>query len=133
MNKSWENQLVTVTLYEKLGAAAGIRMLLDEILEKLSMNPTLKPRLLSCLEGHDRLTEIKQQVLMFISARSGGPDAGHGHSNTESLCALNISDTEYSEAVEDIVAAMKARGYDDATRSEILAILSYMKADIVPS
>jgi len=133
MTGALENQLSSVTLYERLGASAGIRALVDAAFDVLSHNPTLTPRFLALVQSADRLDDIKQQVCIFASARSGGPVEVAGHSMTKALCALNISDAEYRAAVEDIVATMTTRGYDDRTRSEVLAILNFMKADIVPS
>ena len=133
MTSSIENQLGSVTLYERLGASAGIRTLVDEAVDVLLKNPTLQLRFLTCLERRGSLADIKQQVCVFVSARSGGPDIDQGRRMTEALCGLNIEDAEYSAAVKDIISTMATCGYDDSTRSEVLAILSFMKADIVPA
>lgn len=131
MTRLIESQFGNVTLYEKLGASAGIRTLVDETVDELSQNPTLEARFAPCLEGQKGLGKIKQQVCEFVSARTGGPDISRIRDMTDALCKMSLSEAEYSAAVAEINASMTMRGYDAATRSEVVAILNFMKADIV--
>lgn len=131
MTASMLDQLVKVSLYEKLGASAGIRKLVDEIVDAQVRNPVIKARFQPSLQRQGGLAEIKRQTCLFFSGRIGGPDACPDRSMINALRAMRISNAEYMAALDDITATMARHGYDQATRSEVLAVLTFLKADIV--
>lgn len=70
MTGALENQLSSVTLYERLGASAWIRSLVNAAFDVLSHNPTLTPRFLALMQSADRLDDIKcMNALHLTGAR----------------------------------------------------------------
>ncbi|SEO16895.1 hemoglobin [Salinihabitans flavidus] len=131
MTDTTVDQLVNVTLYHRLGASAGIRRLVDGIVDAHLRNPTIKARFLPYLECPERVAEIKHQTCMFFSAECGGSDIYRGRSMAETHRGMNISEAEYEAAVDDIIATMTEQGHDEASRTEVRSMLNSLKDDIV--
>jgi len=131
MDTSVAEKLNSVTLYERLGGAAGIERLVHEIVEAHMRNPLIKPRFLPYREEPERLAKIKQHLCTFFAAGAGGPDAYEGRSMPEAHRGMNISEAEYMAATDDILATMESLGHDAAARNEVLAIVYSLKGEIM--
>jgi len=124
-------ELSTVTLYERLGGASGVRRLVDEIVEAHMRNPVIKARFLPYREDPDRLDATKQQLCAFFAAGSGGPESYTGRSMPEAHRGMNIGEAEYMAATDDILSVMESHGYDPDVRKDVLAIVYALKDDIM--
>lgn len=131
MQTSVAEQLTRVTLYERLGAKAGIEALVDAVVEAHMHNDTIRARFLPYREDPERLAELKQHLCAFFAAGAGGPDDYSGRTMPEAHRGMNVSDAEYMAATDDILAAMERHGHDEATRKEVLAILYSLRGQIV--
>ncbi len=125
------DRLTTVTLYERLGASAGIRRIVDGMVEAHLQNPVIKARFLPYLEQPERVEEIKHQTCRFFEAHADGPGGYEGRGMVEAHRGMNIDEAEYMAAMDDILGTMKSLGHAEATRNEIAAILYAMKDDII--
>ncbi|WP_422072471.1 group I truncated hemoglobin [Tranquillimonas rosea] len=125
------DQLSTVTLYERFGGAAGIRSLVDGIVEAHLRNPVIKARFLPYLEQPERVAEIKRHTCAFFSEGSCGPDFYRGRSMAEAHRGMEISDAEYTAATEDVLATFATRGHGETTRADVRDILEGLRPDIV--
>lgn len=131
MSASIAEQLNTVTLYERLGGSAGIRRIVDGMVDKHLHNPAIKPRFIPYIDQPERVEKIKQHYCTLFEELSNGPGAYDGRSMVETHRGMNIDETEYMAAMDDILETMKSLGHSEDTRNEITAILYALKDDII--
>jgi hemoglobin len=124
-------QLSRVSLYERLGASAGIRRIVDGMVDAHLKNPVIQARFRPYLEDPDRVEEIKHHICKFFEARSDGPDAYRGRSMAEAHRGMNIDEAEYMAAIDDILGTMHRLGHGEETRNEVLATLYGVKEAII--
>ncbi len=122
--------LERVTLYERLGGAAGIRRIVDGTVAAHMENPVIGHRFQPYADRPDQVEEIKQHTCDFFAAGSGGPDNYSGRNMTEAHRGMEIDGAEYDAAAEDILNTMKALNYDTQTRADVSAILQSLKPEI---
>lgn len=123
--------ICTATLHQRLGGDAGIRRIVDGMVDAHLRNPVLKARFLPYLETPDRVEEIKRQIVAHLAAASGGPDPYKGRSMADAHRGMNIDEAEYVAAIDDVLTAMEDLGHDGATRDEVLALLYPLKSEIL--
>ncbi|SFE64946.1 group I truncated hemoglobin [Roseivivax sediminis] len=131
MTTSAAEQLSTVSLYERLGGSTGIRRIVDGMVDAHLDNPAIKPRFTPYLDQPDRVEKIKQHYCTLFEELSNGPGAYDGRSMHETHRGMNIDETEYIAAMDDILETMKSLGHAEDTRKEIAAMLYALKDDIV--
>lgn len=119
------------SLYERLGAAAGIAVLVDDIVDAHMRNPVIKARFLPYLERPEHMSEVKKHLRDFLGAGSGGPERYTGRSMPESHRGMNISEAEYMAALDDILSVLDRHGIDEHTRKDVLAIAYGLKGEIL--
>lgn len=130
MPQSLAEDLSTVTLYERLGGAAGIRRIVDGAVAAHMDTPLIGRRFQPYADRPERVEEIKQHTCDFFAVGSGGPGTYTGRSMTEAHRGMKIDDAEYDAAADDILKTMKALNYDADTRAEVGAILDTLKPEI---
>jgi len=131
MHTTLAQEFATVTLYERLGGAAGVRSLIDGIIENHMSNPAIRARFLPYREDPERLETAKRHLCDFFAAGSGGPDRYEGRSMPEAHRGMNVSEREYMAATDDILDVMARHGHDEETRNEVLAIVWSLKDQII--
>ncbi|SDN79294.1 hemoglobin [Lutimaribacter pacificus] len=131
MQQSLAQNLTNVTLFERLGGAAGIRRIVDGAVAAHMQNPAIKARFLPYEDRPERVEEIKQHTCDFFAAGSGGPDRYQGRDMAEAHRDMDIDAAEYDAAADDILGTMDSLNYDEKTREEVHAILRSLKPDIV--
>ena len=119
------------SLYERLGSAAGIARLVDDIVEAHMNNPVIQARFLPYTREPERLAVVKQHLRTFFAMGSGGPEKYEGRDMRTTHTGMNVSDQEYMAAVDDILASMSKHGMNEATRNEVLAIAWSLKGEII--
>ena len=119
------------SLYERLGASAGIAALVEDIVAAHMANPTIRARFLPYAADPDRLRVIKQHLCAFLEAGSGGPARYSGRSMPDAHRGMNISAGEYMAAIDDILEVLRKHRIDEQTQKDVLAIAYSLKADIV--
>lgn len=118
-------------LYERLGASAGVKALVDDVVEAHMNNPVIKARFLPYRDDPDNLAAVKQQLCDFFCAGSGGPETYTGRSMAQAHRGMNISAEEYLAATDDIMATLTAHDIDEQTRNDVLAIAYALKDEIM--
>ena len=131
MTATLGEQLSTVSLYERLGGAAGIRALVDGIVDAHLANPIIGARFRPYLDRPEEVAEIKRHTCAFLSEGSGGPDTYRGRSMAEAHRGMGITDAEYAAATDDILATLARHGHDAATQAEMRAMLDALRDEIV--
>jgi len=119
------------SLYERLGGAAGISALVDDVVDAHMKNPAIMVRFLPYLDDPENLAAIKRHTCDFFGMGSGGPEQYGGRSMTDAHRGMNISEAEYMAAIDDILGALDRRSVDAQTRGDVLAIAYSLKDGII--
>lgn len=117
MTTSVMEKIGTVMLYERLGASAGIRQIVDGMVDAHLENPVIKARFLPYLEQPERVEQIKHQICKFFEAQAGGPSRYAGRSMVEAHRGMNIDEAEYMAAMDDLLGTLESLGHPDDTHA----------------
>lgn len=116
----------TASLFERLGGAEGIRAISSDVVDRHCINPLIRQRFHA-----SEPDTLKKLVADFFIAGSGGPDNYEGRDMRTAHQGMNLNERELVAAIDDVLAAIDARGVDPSTRNEVLAILYSFKDEIL--
>ena len=119
------------SLYQRLGGAAGIAQAVEDTIEAHMNNPVISARFRPYREKPAELESAKAHLRNFFGMGSGGPEQYTGRSMAEAHRGMNISETEYMAAIDDILATLDKHGADEQTRKDVLAIAYGLKDEIM--
>lgn len=119
------------SLYERLGSAEGISVLVDQIVEEHMKNPHISARFLPYLKKPEALAVVKQHTREFFASGSGGSEIYTGKDMKTTHEGMNISPAEYMYVMDDIMIVLDRNGIDEDSRNDVLAILYSLKGMIV--
>lgn len=119
------------SLYEKLGGKEGITAIVDDIVAAHMVNPTIKERFLPYTEDPENLKKIKGHLVDFICAGSGGDESYKGREMDATHRGMNINETEYMAAVDDIMKTLDQHGVSEEGKKDMLYIAYSLKDQIV--
>jgi hemoglobin len=119
------------SLYERLGGASGISSIVDDIVDNHMKNPKVKNRYVLMAQDPERKEKVKKHVRDFFGAGSGGPEEYTGMDMVTTHTGMNISEEEYVEVLDDIMAALDKNQVEESARNEVLAISWSLKNQIV--
>lgn len=122
-----ENQ----SLFKRLGGSPGIAALVDDVVARHLANPAIGVRFRPVADDPEKFATAKKHLCAFFEMGSGGPAHYTGRSMRDAHRGMNVSEAEYMAAIDDILDALKARGADEATQKDVLAIAYSLKGDIV--
>jgi hemoglobin len=128
---SMQHTAETRSLYDRLGRAEGIAVLVDDIVALHMQHPTIRARFLPLQDDPARLRDVKQHLCRFLAAGSGGPEQYTGRSMVDAHRGMNISEAEYMAALDDILETLERHGIDEQTRKDVLAIGFSLKREIL--
>ncbi len=118
---------MTTTLYERLGGADGIAILVDDTMAAHLKNPLVKTR----FEGIKDMEHAKRMARQFFSAGAGGPETYTGKDMLTAHKGMNISEQEYLAVMDDIIGAMEKNNLSEDARKDVIAILYSLKGAII--
>lgn len=119
------------SLYERLGQSSGIARLVDSIVAAHLENPRIRARFLPYLDDADRMERIKGHLCAFLEAGSGGQRAYTGRTMGDAHRGMNINETEFVAALDDILGVLRQHGIDEQTQKDVLAIAYSLKDEIL--
>lgn len=131
MSMSLGQELNTVTLFERLGGAVGVRRIVDGAIEAHMCNPVIRERFVPYEDRPEYVEKVKQHTCDFFAAGSGGPDIYRGRSMAEAHRGMNITAAEYEAACDDILKTMDTLNYDRETCAMVREILASLGEDIL--
>ncbi len=115
------------SLYERLGSAAGIKKLANDIAENHLKNDLIKTR----FEIIEDMDAVKNLVFEFICAGTGGPQTYTGKGMLGAHTGMNISEQEFIAVIDDILKAMDQNNLGEREKNEMLAIGYSLKDEII--
>lgn len=119
------------TLYDRLGRAEGIATIVDDVVDAHMQNPVLSPRFLPYKDQSEKLAIVKGHFCAFLGAGSGGPETYTGRDMVTAHKGMNISESEYMAALDDIIMVLDRHEIDEQTKKDMLYIAFSLKKDIV--
>lgn len=113
-------------LYQRLGGAERIASIIDNALDRHAVNAVLAPR----FRGKD-LAKLKKLGTQFVCAGIGGPQAYEGRDLRSAHAGMNVSEQEFLETMDDIVASLNDHSVGAQEINEVVAILYSLKGDVL--
>ena len=122
------------TLYERLGGVYAIASVVDDLLERVSVNEVLNANP-AINEARMRVSKpgLKFHVTAMVCQAAGGPEQYTGRSNKESHLHLNITEEEWEVFTTDFQDTLDKFQVPEKEQDELLAIVESTKGDIVIS
>lgn len=113
-------------LYEQFGGRPGIEALVEELLVRV-----LEDERIAAQFAEVDLVNLGDRLVEQICFEVGGPCEYTGRTMAESHQGLAITEADFNALVEDLMAAMDARGIPRRAQNRLLARLAPMHRDIV--
>lgn len=118
---------MSTSLYDRLGGAAGISALVEDIVAAHLTNPAVQAR----FQNVNDLAHLKKMAREFFGAGSGGPEPYTGKDMRTAHRGMNISEQEYLAVMDDIMGVLDKHQIDEVTKKDVLAILYSLKGEII--
>lgn len=119
------------TIFEKLGGAEGVSLLVDDIVAKHLENENIKKYFEPVKNNPEHFKMFKNNVKDFLSAGTGGDVEYKGRDMQNAHAHLNISERDFLDAIDDILFVLDKHKVDRASRNELLATLYSMKDAVI--
>lgn len=123
-----ENQ----SLYERLGGVIKITEFVDNLVDRVNMDPVIQANP-NMEEAHHRFPKevTKFQVTLMVCDVTGGPYTYVGRTLEESHKHLNITPREWEAFVDDVADSLDICGVPRREKEEVLAIVESTREDCV--
>ena len=115
------------SLYDRLGGAAGISAIVDDVIAAHLANPVVAPRY-SNVKDMEHTRRVSRE---FFCAGAGGPEKYTGRDMRAAHKGMNVSEQEFLAVVDDVMGVLGRHGIDPTTQKDVLAILYGFKNEIV--
>jgi len=129
--KEEPKEIVEKTIYEKLGGAEGISVIVDDIVEEHIKNDHIKHYFIPLKENPEYFNQFKQHVKDFLASGTGGKEEYKGRDMSSTHKGLNLSEADFLHAIDDILLVLDTHKIDRNSRNEILATLYSMKWSVI--
>lgn len=117
------------SLYERVGGYDVIAATVDDFLARLNADPQLQPLFVgvSATSG----PRIRQHIVDFVCAETGGPCAYHGRSMADAHAGMPITDEHFEATVGHMGDALRAQGVGGSEVEELVDWLRSLRSDFV--
>ena len=119
------------SIYEKLGGEEGVSGIVEDIVAKHLENENIKHYFINLQENSDYFNQFKQHVKDFLVTGTGGPANYQGRDMQSAHNGLNLSESDFLEALDDILFVLDNHKVDRVSRNELLATLYAMKDAVI--
>lgn len=115
-------------LFDRLGGRDGLHDLMKQVVANHYENPVVGTRF-----EHAEMTreELLESAHEFFCTGLSGVETYEGQPLADAHRGMNITEQEFVEVIDDIIAAMEAKGIGELEQAEALRILWGMKPDVV--
>ena len=114
------------TLYESLGAKAGVAAISDALIDRVASDPVFGRSF-----ADTNLARIKKLLAEQICDLSGGPCHYSGDPMRQVHAGHHISEAEFYHMVDTLRAILKERHVSVSASNALLRLLAPMKRDVV--
>ena len=116
----------TRSLYERLGGAPAIEVVVDELYRRILDDPELVP-----FFARVNLRSQKGRMRAFVSMATGGPNEYRGRNMQTAHCRHAIQDHHFDLVAGHLIAALASAGADPVAADELVAAVALLRDDIV--
>jgi len=131
INEMVETTPVTLSLYDRLGAAEGISSIVDDIFITHMANPIVSVQFAYLAKNPEKLEMFKQYTREFLGAGTGGTETYTGHDVTTVHKGMNVTETEFLAAIDDILLVLDNHNVSEQTKKDMLYILYSFKSQVI--
>ena len=117
------------TLYKRLGGYDAIAAVTDDFLGRLLADPRFTKFFVGA--SNDSKARIRQHVVDQLCNATGGPCLYTGRTMKQAHAGLGITEEEWNASVQLLIASLDKFKVPEAEKTELLAIASSLKGDIV--
>ena len=117
------------TLYKRLGGYDAVAAVTDDFLGRLVTDPQLGRFFKGA--STDSQKKIRQHIVDFLCAATGGPCAYIGRDMKTAHTGLHITEDDWSITVKHLVATLDKFKVPEKEKAEVLEAISSLKSNIV--
>jgi hemoglobin len=117
------------SLYQRLGGYDALAAVTDDFITHLATDPQLG-RFFTGLNT-DSKTKVRQHVVDFLCAATGGPCKYTGRDMKTAHTGLNISEADWDTSVKYLAGTLDKFKVPQQEKNEVLSAISGLKGDIV--
>jgi hemoglobin len=117
------------TLYQRLGGYDAIAAVSDDFIARLASGKLLSRFVVGL--SVDSQKKLRQHLVDFLCNATGGPCLYLGRDMKTVHTGLGITEADWKEGVDDLVATLAKFKVPDREKSEVLGAVSGLKKDIV--
>ena len=116
----------TTSLYDRLGGKPAITAVVDQFVANVAADSRINARFATT-----DIPKLKGYLVDQLCGATGGPCTYKGRSMKTIHAGMRITNDEFNALVQDLVAALDKFNVPLKEKSDLLALLSPMKQDIV--
>src|SRR5262249_26096951 len=124
------------TLWDKLGGEQNVRKVVDDFVGMAATDPKVNffrtPEAAKNVTP-DQVKALKEQLIDFISDKTGGPRKYTGKSMKAAHKGMMITDEEFNALAADLKKALEKNGAKDEDVKAVLGAVEGTRKDIVES
>lgn len=119
------------SLYSRLGRRQGLMKVLDDFLANAQSDSRVSRLFADAAQDPKRIEAFKNSVYSQICQASGGRCKYKGRETDAAQKEIKITDAQFNALAENLAKALDKNGVGAKEKSELLAIFSPMKSEIV--
>jgi hemoglobin len=116
------------SLFARLGGRDGITKVVNDVMTNHMANPVISTRF---AHAQQTVEAMAQHAVEFFCTGLTGVDTYAGRPLAKAHAGMNISEQEFIEVLDDILAALAKNGIGEPEQGEVLKILYGMKGDVI--
>ena len=124
-------EVVTESLYQRLGGYDAIAAATDDLLARLQSDPQLRDYWKGASTNNQR--KARQLIVDFMAEAAGGPVYYTGRDMKTSHVGMHIVASDWEAFMRHAAATLDHLAVEDREKAEVLAFFASLKDDVVES
>jgi hemoglobin len=124
-------EVVTESLYQRLGGYDAIAAATDDLLARLQSAPQLRDYWKGASTNNQR--KARQLIVDFMAEAAGGPAYYTGRDMKTSHVGMHIDASDWEAFMRHAAATLDHLAVEDREKAEVLAFFASLKDDVVES
>ena len=124
-------EVVTESLYQRLGGYDAIAAATDDLLARLQSDPQLRDYWKGASTNNQR--KARQLIVDFMAEAAGGPAYYTGRDMKTSHVGMHIDASDWEAFMRHTAATLDHLSVADREKAEVLAFFTSLKDDVVES
>jgi hemoglobin len=124
-------EVVTESLYQRLGGYDAIAAATDDLLARLQSDPQLRDYWKGASTNNQR--KARQLIVDFMAEAAGGPAYYTGRDMKTSHVGMHIDASDWEAFMRHAAATLDHLAVADREKAEVLAFFASLKDDVVES